>query len=133
MEASSQIRQASQNQVSEALKARVVTRAFGIRLGGFGVDYTSKEVTVDPGGQNKTGQTGQDTRGQAFETEMDRERLREQIFDAPWQEAAAPQQQQAAASHPDPVWRKGLQAYAKAKNMLLADSARAGSTRLAVA
>jgi len=129
MEASSQIRQASQNQISEALTARVVTRAFGIRLGGFGVDYTSKQVTVDPG--TKTGKTDQDTRGQAFETEMGRERLREQIFDTPWQEAAT--QQQAASSHPDPVWRRGLQAYDKAKNILLTDAVRARSTRVAVA
>jgi hypothetical protein len=129
MEASSQIRQASQNQLSEALTARVVTRAFGIRLGGFGVDYTSKQVTVDPGAQ--TGNTSQDTNGQAFETELSRERLRDQIFDTPWQEPSP--EQQAASSHPDPAWRRGLQAYAKAKNMLLVDSARAKSTRLAVA
>lgn len=129
MEATGQIRQASQNQAFEAVKARVITRAFGIRLGGFGVDYSSKQVVVDQDGQ--TGGAKRDTTGQAFETEIERERLREQMSAAqPGDSASDPQQ---ASSPQDPMWRRGLTAYAKARDVLLLDAARSGSTRLAVA
>jgi hypothetical protein len=129
MEASSQIRQASQNQLLASVSARVITRAFGLRLGGFGVDYTSKQVLVDPEGQTERKQA--DTAGQAFNSELDRDNLREQVFDASWREAV--HTPEPAPTHPDPVWRKGLQAYARARDMLLAESARAARTKLAVA
>jgi hypothetical protein len=129
MEASSQVRQASQNQLLASVSARVITRAFGLRLGGFGVDYTSKQVVVDPEGQ--TARKQPDTAGQTFNSELDRTGLREQVFDAPWSEAV--QTPEPAPNHPDPVWRKGLQAYARARDMLLAESARSARTVLAVA
>ena len=129
MEASSQVRQASQNQMSASVSARVITRAFGLRLGGFGVDYTSKKVVVEP--ENQAERKQSDTTGQAFAVEMEREHLREQVFDAPWTESL--QTPEPAPSHPDPAWRKGLQAYARARDMLLADSARSARTKLAVA
>jgi hypothetical protein len=129
MEASSQVRQASQNQLLASVSARVITRAFGLRLGGFGVDYTSKQVVVDPEGQTERKQV--DAAGQAFNSEHDPEGPKEQVFDAAWREAI--QTPEPAPTHPDPVWRKGLQAYARARDMLLADSARAARTKLAVA
>jgi len=127
MEASSGIRQASRDQQFDTVKARVVTHSFGLRIGAFGVDYTSKKVTVDP--DEKTGKKKQDTRGQAFETEMERERLREQTLDASWRDTST--QNNAAASHPDPAWRRGLAAYAKARDMVR--TAGRSSTTLAVA
>lgn len=129
MEASSQVRQASQNQLLASVSARVITRAFGLRLGGFGVDYTSKQVVVDP--ESLAERKQPDTAGQAFTTEMERERLREKVFDASWSESA--QAPEPAPSHPNLAWRKGLQAYARARDMLLADTARAARTKLAVA
>lgn len=131
MEASPAIGQASREQAFEALKARVVTRSFGIRIGGFGLDYTSKKVTVDP--DEKAKQSGRDTRGQEFATEMDRERLRQMLYDTPWSGSAQAGQSSQASSHPDPAWRRGLTAYARARDMLRADAARASGTTLAVA
>lgn len=128
MEASPTIGQASREQSFEALKARIVTRAFGIRIGGFGVDYTSKKVTVDP--DEKAQEKSRDTRSQAFATEMAREALRERLLNT----AGSGQAGQAArSSHPDPLWRRGLTAYAKAMDMFQADAAREASTTLAVA
>lgn len=129
MEATVRIRQASQNQAFEAVKARVITRAFGIRLGGFGVDYTSKQVEVDQDG--KTGGAKRDTTGQAFETEIERERLREQMSAA--QSSGSVSDPQQSSTSLDPMWRRGLAAYAKAQDVLRLDAARTGSTRLAVA
>jgi hypothetical protein len=76
----------------ETLKARVVTRAFGIRLGPIAVDYTFKQMEVDPG---SSGQPQDQSRQQA-----------------------AAQAQQAASTHPDPTWRRGLTAYARAGSQL---------------
>ncbi|MFZ5426597.1 MAG: hypothetical protein ACOZEN_06460 [Thermodesulfobacteriota bacterium] len=128
MEASAGIRQASRDQSSfDAVKARVVTHAFGLRLGAFGLDYTSKKVTVDP--DEKAGKKRQNTRGQEFETELERERLRERVFDASFREASS--MPETSSSHPDPAWRRGLAAYAKARDLVRA-SGRV-STKLAVA
>ncbi|MFP5223271.1 MAG: hypothetical protein ACLGSA_13350 [Acidobacteriota bacterium] len=162
MEATRQIRQASQSsQAFDAVKARVVTRSFGVRIGSFGVDYTSKKVEVDP--EEQSARKQRDTSGQAFQTEMERERLRREVTDAAWNErqnaavaagaasgaetnagtGTPPGQDaqtgqastQARASSPteDPLWRRGLSAYAKARDLLLADAARSRGTRLAVA
>jgi len=170
MEATRQIRQASQsNQAFDAVKARVVTRSFGMRIGSFGVDYTSKKVEVDP--EEQSARKQRDTSGQAFQTEMERERLRREVADAAWNErqnaawttrtgdtaasgdpepgaeagtqsaqqspsastGQASRQAQEAPRREDPLWRRGLTAYAKARDMLLADAARSRGTRLAVA
>ncbi|WP_051272643.1 hypothetical protein [Fundidesulfovibrio putealis] len=165
MEATSQLRQtSSSNQAFDAVKARVVTRSFGVRIGSFGVDYTSKKVEVDP--EEQSARKQRDTSGQAFQTEMERERLRREVADAAWNErqnaavaeradaagasgdpenepgtgaaseAQANQttrQAQETARSEDPLWRRGLSAYAKARDMLLADAARSRGTRLAVA
>lgn len=167
MEATGQLRQtSSSNQAFDAVKARVVTRSFGVRIGSFGVDYTSKKVEVDP--EEQSARKKRDTSGQAFQTEMERERLRREVADAAWnerqnaavagradaagdpdaraeaeaqagqqsQEASAgqaPGLAQAAPRSDDPLWRRGLAAYSKARDMLLADAARARGTRLAVA
>ena len=167
MEATGQLRQtSSSNQAFDAVKARVVTRSFGVRIGSFGVDYTSKKVEVDPEEQSARKQQQRDTSGQAFQTEMERERLRREVADAAWNErqnaavaaragaagnqetepgtgagseAQASQQTQTSrqaqetARSEDPLWRRGLTAYAKARDMLLADAARSRGTRLAVA
>jgi len=145
----------------------VVTRSFGVRIGSFGVDYTSKKVEVDP--EEQSARKQRDTSGQAFQTEMERERLRREVADAAWNErqnaavaeradaagaagdpetepgtgagseAQASQQTQTSrqaqetARSEDPLWRRGLTAYAKARDMLLADAARSRGTRLAVA
>lgn len=167
MEATGQLRQtSSSNQALDAVKARVVTRSFGVRIGSFGVDYTSKKVEVDP--EEQSARKKRDTSGQAFQTEMERERLRREVADAAWierqnaavaeradaagdpdaraeAEAQAGQQSQSASAgqasgqaqeaprSDDPLWRRGLAAYSKARDMLLADAARARGTRLAVA
>lgn len=169
MEATGQLRQtSSSNQAFDAVKARVVTRSFGVRIGSFGVDYTSKKVEVDP--EEQSARKKRDTSGQAFQTEMERERLRREVADAAWNErqnaavagrtdaadaagaAGSPDaraeaeaqagqqsqetsagQAQAAPRSDDPLWRRGLAAYSKARDMLLADAARARGTRLAVA
>jgi len=165
MEATRQLRQASQsNQAFDAVKARVVTRSFGVRIGSFGVDYTSKKVEVDP--EEQAARKQRDTSGQAFQTEMERERLRREVADAAWNErqnaavaaragasgdpesgaGAEPGPGSQASQHTqtsrqgqetprseDPLWRRGMTAYAKARDMLLADAARSRGTRLAVA
>lgn len=167
MEATGQLRQtSSSSQAFDAVKARVVTRSFGVRIGSFGVDYTSKKVEVDPEEQPATKK--RDSSGQAFQTEMERERLRREVTDAAWNErqnaawtvrgdaignpetgseaeagadsgAQTPQADQAtrqAQETPrsqDPLWRRGMTAYSKARDMLLADAARSRGTRLAVA
>lgn len=168
MEASGQLRQtSSSNQAFDAVKARVVTRSFGVRIGGFGVDYTSKKVEVDPEEQPTRAQ--RDTSGQAFQTEMERERLRREVADAAWNERQnaawtartgaagasgdpetgagagtdsgtqttqadqTSRQAQETSRSEDPLWRRGLTAYAKARDMLLADAARSRGVRLAVA
>jgi hypothetical protein len=92
MEAVTAQSEASQRLVMETMKARVVTRAFGIRLGPIALDYTFKQMEVDPGA---TGQAQDQTR----------------------QEAAA-QAQQTVSTHPDPTWRRGLTAYAQASAQL---------------
>lgn len=164
MEATGQLRQtSSSNQAFDAVKARVVTRSFGVRIGSFGVDYTSKKVEVDP--EEQSARKKRDTSGQAFQTEMERERLRREVADAAWMErqnapvagasgdpdagveagmqagqqappaspGQASGQAQAAPRNENPLWRRGLAAYSKARDMLLADAARARGTRLAVA
>jgi len=118
-----------QNQAPGSVSARVVTRAFGLRLGGFGVDYSSKQVTVGP--DNQTGSSQSDTRAQAFQTEMDRESLREQLLSAT--QTAGATGQSSTVSHPDQTWRTGLTAYAKARDQMLTTAARVASTTLAVA
>jgi len=132
MEASSPIGQggqSSQNQALSAVSARVVTRAFGLRLGSFGVDYSSKQVTVEPDETAARKQT--DTRAQAFQTELARESLREQISSTSSSDTTPGQEN--TVSHPDLAWRTGLTAYAKARNQVLTDAARAASSTLAVA
>lgn len=156
MEATSQLRQTSSDQAFDALKARVVTRSFGVRIGGFGVDYTSRKVEVDP--EDHAARKQPDTARQAFQTEMERERLRREVVDAAWRERSQSdaasadgqaasladsradsresrqtQARDSAVSHEDPLWRRGLSAYAKARDQLLADVARSRGTRLAVA
>lgn len=165
MEASGQLRQtSSSNQALDAVKARVVTRSFGVRIGSFGVDYTSKKVEVDP--EEQSANKKRNTSGQAFQTEMERERLRREVADAAWNErqnaawtartgaSGAPEarsdegtdsgtqttqtdqattQAQETPRSEDPLWRRGMTAYAKARDMLLADAARSRGTRLAVA
>lgn len=170
MEATGQLRQtSSSSQAFDAVKARVVTRSFGMRIGSFGVDYTSKKVEVDP--EEQSASKKRDTSGQAFQTEMERERLRREVTDAAWNErqnavwttrtgetaasgdldaradaetqadqqspsvstGQASRQAQEAPRSEDPLWRRGLTAYAKARDMLLADAARSRGTRLAVA
>jgi len=159
---STALRAAPQNNHFDSLKARVVTKAFGLRIGAFGVDYTSKSVEVDPDQQQAAGSTRdsgsrqaaggastpeRDTRAQAFQTEMERETLRRQVYGAPYRQAAqtgpaspadtaAPDpspSSQAFSNHPDPVWRRGLAAYAQARQLLRSDAQRMASTRLAVA
>lgn len=171
MEATGQLRQtsSSSSQAFDAVKARVVTRSFGMRIGSFGVDYTSKKVEVDP--EEQSASKKRDTSGQAFQTEMERERLRREVTDAAWNErqnaavaarvgakgasddpepraddgtqtdqqppsastGQASRQAQETSRSEDPLWRRGLTAYAKARDMLLADAARSRGTRLAVA
>lgn len=125
----SQSQSQGQNQTLGSVSARVVTRAFGLRLGGFGVDYSSKQVTVEP--DDQTGSNKTDTRAQAFQTEMDRESLREQLLNASQTSGAAGQS--STVSHPDQTWRTGLTAYAKARDQMLTTAARVASTTLAVA
>lgn len=146
MEATSQLRQASSSsQAFDAVKARVVTRSFGVRIGSFGVDYTSRKVELDP--EEQSARKNRDTSGQAFQTEMERERLRQEVSDVAWNERSqdsgaqdgarpgtqAEAQTAAAPAHEDPLWRRGLAAYAKARDLLLADAVRTKGTRLAVA
>jgi hypothetical protein len=171
MEATGQLRQtSSSNQAFDAVKARVVTRSFGVRIGSFGMDYTSKKVEVDP--EEQSARKQRDTSGQAFQTEMERERLRREVADAAWNERQnafvaaradangdpetraetgtnsgtqpdqvaqqgqanqTTRQAQETSRNDDPLWRRGLTAYVKARDMLLADAARSRGTRLAVA
>lgn len=169
---STALRIAPQNGLVDSLKARVVTKAFGLRIGAFGVDYTSKSVEVDPDQARSASAAtaasaaaspsvvsadatiapaspqAPDTRAQAFQAEMTRARLHQQLSDAsslrtgraaqdgPPSDGASQGQDataQAASSHPDPVWRRGLAAYAQARDLLRSDSRRLASTRLAVA
>lgn len=111
MEASSAIRDASQITLLQTLKARVVTTAIGFRIGPLGVDYSSRRVELDPE-KPDSGQSGQPSLDQAYQQAKNR-------FEA---QSASTQTQSIAANHPDPQWRKGLSAYAKAQNAL-ADTA----------
>lgn len=152
MEASGQIRQASQNQAFEAVKARVTTRAFGFRIGAFGVDYTSKKVEVDPDDQaGRRKQGGSKAGGAGYSPAGLRSGAgRASSPDAPSADAQAsssafenPGAHSSAiasasgrtdgADHPDPAWRRGLAAYVKARDLLLSDSSRSGRVSLAVA
>ena len=166
---STALRSVPQSSLYDSLKARVVTKAFGLRIGAFGVDYTSKSVEVDPeqrkdakpsldpGGRRDQTAAGRasasptDTRAQAFQTEMQRETLRRQVWDVPYRTGDQADAQAGAAdsagtgqdptsgasasssSHPDPAWRRGLTAYAQARDLLRSDALRLASTRLAVA
>ncbi len=157
---SSAIRTTPQSVSFDSLKARVVTKAFGLRIGAFGVDYTSKSVEVDPD-QTTSSQASvdpesnpnagaawtsrQDTRAQAFQTEMDREILRQQVWDVSYSQTDQPQGAQAASQDgastntsastdgASPAKRLGLNAYARARDLLRSDALRLASTRLAVA
>jgi hypothetical protein len=158
MEASGQIRQASQNQPLEAVKARVTTRAFGFRLGAFGVDYTSKKVEVDPDDlarRRKQDNAAADAGGYSPASLRSGARQAQAADDAAAQAQAtgasgipadAPvtpsavsgqtdaQSAQSAASAPaDPAWRRGLAAYAKARDILLSGPSRSVRPSLAVA
>jgi len=93
---------------------------------------------------------------------MERERLRREVADAAWNErqnaavtaradetgdpetgsgaeagtdsgTQTARQAQDTPRTEDPLWRRGMTAYAKARDMLLADAARSRGTRLAVA
>lgn len=154
------LRSAPQSTLFDSLKARVVTKAFGLRFGAFGVDYSSKSVEVDPDqvkdanpsldsgvrrGTQEASTSGRDTRAQAFQAEMERENLRQQLWDVPYNRTgtaetaeaanhtATPETSASFSSHPDPAWRRGLSAYTQARNLLLNDARRLASTRLAVA
>ena len=157
---SSALRATPQSVSFDSLKARVITRAFGLRLGAFGVDYTSKSVEVDPD-QATSAQASvdpesapnagaawrsrQDTRAQAFQTEMERETLRQQAWDVSSSQTAQPQNSQttsqgnasatasASTDGASPAKRLGLNAYARARDLLRSDALRLASTRLAVA
>ena len=142
MEASTQIsgradRPSPDAKAFEAVKARVVTRSFGVRLGAFGVDYTSKKVILDQDGR-EPGQAP-DAAVRASRTRKARGKLLEEASYVSWREATgqdATDSQAAQAgrsTHPDPLWRRGLDAYAKARDMLRVGSSRAARASLAVA
>lgn len=135
MEPTSQVRQASTTSqtsirtASEVLKARVVTRTLGVRLGGFGVDYTSRQVVLDP--EASAGEAPLREAARTLTESAARSQAAERVYDASWREPtpdAAP-----VPDHPDPAWRKGLRAYAKARDILLTDASASGRTSLAVA
>ncbi len=98
----------------EAVKARVVTRAFGVRLGIFGVDYTSRQVSIDPdagaGRSQSGGQTGQEQAGTRDAGGF----ARPDAHDAVWTEAAALTETPRPRAPSDPAWRKCIAAYARA-------------------
>ncbi|WP_243311765.1 hypothetical protein [Fundidesulfovibrio agrisoli] len=122
----------SANPPFDALSARVVTRAFGVRIGGFGLDYSSREVLVDPDSRGGAGLGGALARAAlAAQAGSDAQKASERVFEASWSEAG-PALADPPPDHPDPAWRKGLRAYAKARDLLRADAAR-GRTYLAVA
>ncbi|GFK94711.1 hypothetical protein NNJEOMEG_02558 [Fundidesulfovibrio magnetotacticus] len=127
----SQVPTVQQSPVQEPLKARVVTRSLGVRLGGFGVDYTSRRVVVDPG----PGQAGDQAQAQAAAKALAEAAARqagaERVFEADWSDPTP--EFTPAPDHPDPVWRRGLRAYAKARDMLRADAASSRRQSLAVA
>jgi len=129
MEPTSQVRQASTAQAREALKARVVTRSLGVRLGGFGVDYTSKKVVLDPESSAREAQVQETARN--LTESVARSQSDERVFEAAWRDPAP--DVPPAPDHPDPAWRKGLRAYAKARDLLRADASAAGRASLAVA
>lgn len=146
MEASNRIspgadRASPDSKAFEAMKARVVTRSFGVRFGAFGVDYTSKKVVLDQDGQQPGASGGGAApTSQGGQAGKARERLLEEASYVSWRDAFSQQEQARAqgaqpgkSTHPNPVWRRGLDAYAKARNMLRAESIRATRTSLAVA
>ena len=97
---------ASQLALLKSLKARVVTTAIGFRIGPLGVDYSSKRVEIDPE-EASTNQEGQSGSRQAFEQALAR-------GEAAGTAARLEDATAKANSHPDPAWRRGLAAYAKA-------------------
>lgn len=131
MEASALSRQASQQPDYEAVKARVITHAFGFRLGPFGVDYSSRRVEVDP--EAKSGRKRREGAGsnaaEGFAARFasagagGAPDLKGEPFEAAGESARAVPSP--PPDHPDPAWRKGLAAYAKARDILLAGSHRA--------
>lgn len=107
MEASSALGEASQITLLQTLKARVVTTAIGFRIGPLGVDYSSKRVELDPE-KPDSGQNGKPSLDQAY-----------QQAKARFETASLQTELQSVASnHPDPQWRRGLSAYAKAQSAL---------------
>lgn len=135
MEPTSQVRQASaanqasSRMASEVLKARVVTRSLGVRLGGFGVDYTSRQVVLDP--EASAGEAPLREAARTLTDSVARSQAAERVHDASWREPAP--DVPPAPDHPDPAWRKGLRAYAKARDLLLTDASASGRSSLAVA
>jgi len=112
----------------DTLSARVVTRAFGVRIGGFGVDYSSRQVVIDPD-RGSGANLGDALAKAALAAQASTGGLTpERVYDAAWSETSLAGTGLAAASpepdHPDPAWRKGLRAYAKARDLLRADAAR---------
>ncbi|WP_243439237.1 hypothetical protein [Fundidesulfovibrio soli] len=116
----------------DALSARVVTRAFGMRIGGFGLDYSSRQVLIDPDSRNGSSLGGALAKSAlAAQTGSEAQKASERVFEAAWSEAG-PDLAAPPPDHPDPAWRKGLRAYAKARDLLRSDAARSRSS-LAVA
>jgi len=120
------------------------------------VDYTSKKVEVDPDGQagrgrqngtaaeyagyspsglrtGTAGQSSQEPAGQDAATATSSQGAPSTPDSAAEAYSGAATSGHDAASHPDPLWRKGLTAYAKAKDLLLSDTSRTGRISLAVA
>jgi hypothetical protein len=126
MEAANAIRDASQNSALDAGTARMVTKAFGLRLGALEVDYTTRKVEFPV-------QAGSSGNGKPAN-------ILEALFRGDSGQAAGPSQTQemdtaaldAASSHPDPLWRRGLTAYARTKDQLRRDAANATRAVLAV-
>lgn len=117
----------------DALSARVVTRAFGVRFGGFGLDYSSREVLVDPDSRNGADLGGALARAAlAAQAGTEARNPSERVYEAAWRESGPELTAAPPPDHPDPAWRKGLRAYAKARDLLRADASRSRAS-LAVA
>lgn len=103
MEAASIQAQASQNPMSQAGKARMVTRTIGFRLGPLEVDYSTRQVEFDA---SRFGQAGQDSRSAPH---CDASAAGDEVS-----ARLAAARGETAANHPDPLWRRALTAYARA-------------------
>lgn len=106
--ATSASQDASQLALIKSLKARVVTTAIGFRIGPLGVEYSSKRVEIDP----KTSSSDQEPESNARQA-FEQTQVRQDALEAAQLDDTAAK----AQNHPDPTWRKGLAAYAKAQSM----------------